>query len=193
MRSAVSRGRDDALQLGIDEAEIEGGVVRNQRRIFDKTQELVGHVLEQRLVLQEIDGEAVHGDGVRMDIALGIEIAVELAAGWDAVDDLDAAELDQAIAAGRVEARGLGVEHDLAQHRVDLMRIREHYRGAWLPACGGDERQRPELGVGRTGATLQRFDDFIDLRVGLGKRAAGVHNEIGALRFSASGIWRASN
>jgi hypothetical protein len=27
---------------------------------------------------------------------------------------------------------------------------------------------------------LERFDDFIDLRVGLGKRAAGVHNEMSA-------------
>ncbi len=42
------------FQLGIDESEIERGIVRNQWRIFDKAQELVGHVLEERLVLQEI-------------------------------------------------------------------------------------------------------------------------------------------
>ena len=39
---------------------------------------------------------------------------------------------------------------------------------------------RPVLCEGRAVPTLQRFDDLIDLRVGLRERAAGVHNEIGA-------------
>ena len=143
------QGTRDAFQLGVDEAEVEGGVVGDQRRIADEAQEIVSHILEERLVLQEVHGQAVHGDGVGMDVALGIEVAVELAAGGNAVDDLDAAEFDQAVAAGGVEAGGFGVEHDLAQHLVDLMRIREH------ADCGVVPLLRPDLGVRRTGATLQ--------------------------------------
>ena len=82
----------------------------------EELEELVDDVLEERLVLQEIAGQAVHRYGVAVDVALGIEIAVKLAAGRDAVDDLDAAELDQAIPVGVVEARGLRVDDDLAQH-----------------------------------------------------------------------------
>ncbi len=55
MRSAVSGGRDARSQLGVDEPEIERGVMRNQRRIFDEAQEIVDHILEERLVLQEIE------------------------------------------------------------------------------------------------------------------------------------------
>ena len=83
-----------------------------------KSEELVGDFGEQRLVAQELAREAVHGDRFRMDVALGVDVAVELAAGGDAVDDLDAADLDQPVTAQRIEARRLGVENDLAQHRL---------------------------------------------------------------------------
>ncbi len=127
---AVEReqGPRKATKLGVEEAQVEGGVVRHQRRIADESQELVGHILEERLALQEIRGEAVDGDGIGMDIALGVEIAVELAACWNAVDDLDATKLDQAIAARGIETRRLGIQHDLAQHSVSPMPIREHFR-----------------------------------------------------------------
>ena len=93
-----------ARKLGVDEGNVEGGVVGDQRRLVDELEELVDDVLEERLVLQEIAGQAVHRHGVAVDVALGIEIAMELAAGRDAVDDLDAAELDQPIARWRGRA-----------------------------------------------------------------------------------------
>ena len=42
------------------------------------------------------------------------------------VDDLDAAELDQPVAVGGIEPRGLGVHDDLAQHVHPQGAIREH-------------------------------------------------------------------
>ena len=48
--------------------------------------------------------------------ALRIDVAVEDAAGREAVDQLDAADLDDAVLA-RIEAGGFGVEDDLA-HRI---------------------------------------------------------------------------
>ena len=48
-----------ALELGIEEAEIERGVVRDQRRVADECEEVVGDLGEQRLVLEELGREAV--------------------------------------------------------------------------------------------------------------------------------------
>ena len=50
-------------------------------------------------------------------VAFRIEVAVERPAGRKAVDQLDAADLDQPVALDGVEAGGFGVEHDLA-HRT---------------------------------------------------------------------------
>ena len=99
MRSPSER-RARPRQLGIEKADVEAGVVGDQRGIADELEELLGDILEQRLVLQELGGEAVHVHRVAMDVALGFEVAVELAAGGDAVDDLDAADLDQPVAVG---------------------------------------------------------------------------------------------
>ena len=61
--------------------------------------------------------EAVHHLGLERHVAFGIEIGVEMAAGLDAVEDLDAADLDHPVAAGRVEPGGLGVEDDFPHER----------------------------------------------------------------------------
>jgi hypothetical protein len=53
-----------------------------------------------------------------MHVALGVDVAVKFAPSRDAIDDLDAADLDQPVTAQRIEPRRLGVENDLAQHRL---------------------------------------------------------------------------
>ena len=58
-------------------------------------------------------------EGLRRHVTLGIEIAVEALAGGKAVDEFDAADLDQPMTLGGIEAGGLGVEYDLA-HQVAL-------------------------------------------------------------------------
>jgi hypothetical protein len=58
-----------------------------------------------------MDGERVGMDGA----ALRVDVEMHRAAGREAIDQLDAAELDDAVLAG-VEAGGFGVEDDLA-HR----------------------------------------------------------------------------
>ena len=98
----------------------------DERGVADEGQELVGDILEERLVLQELAGQAVHGHRIAMDVALGVEVAVELAARGDAVDDLDAAELDQPVAVVGVEPRRFRVDDDLAQHWLFPDAIREH-------------------------------------------------------------------
>jgi hypothetical protein len=49
-------------------------------------------------------------------VALRIEVAMKHFAGGKAIEQLDAADLDQPIALERIEAGGLGIEHDFAHH-----------------------------------------------------------------------------
>ena len=103
------------VELGIEEAEIEGRVVHHQHRAFDEGQHVVGKLGEARLVAQELGGQPVHLEGLVGHLALGVHVAMPHPARRDAVDQLDAADLDDAVAVERVEPRGLGIEHDLAQ------------------------------------------------------------------------------
>ena len=84
----------------------------DQRRIVDKVEQLLGLVGKSRLVGQEDRAQTVNRLGLARHRPLGIEISVEVAASLDAVEDLDAADLDHAVAAGRVEPGGFGIEDD---------------------------------------------------------------------------------
>ena len=55
----------------------------------------------------------------RRHVAFGIEIAVERLAGREAVDQLDAADLDQPMPGNGIEAGGFGIEHDLAHANLE--------------------------------------------------------------------------
>ena len=73
---------------------------------------------ERGLSDRKMVGQAVDRLGLERHVALGIEISVEVAAGLDPVEHLDAADLDHAVAAGRIEARGFGVEDDFPHARI---------------------------------------------------------------------------
>ena len=60
----------------------------------------------------------MHLEGLGRHVAFRIEIAVERLAGRKAVDQLDAADLDQPMPLIGIEAGGFGVEHDLAHCSV---------------------------------------------------------------------------
>ena len=103
------------IELGIEEGEIEGGVVHHQHGALEEGEHVVGQLGKTRLVAQELGGQAVHFEGLVGDVALGVQMAVPDASRGDAVDQLDAADLDDPVAVERVEPGGLGVEDDLAQ------------------------------------------------------------------------------
>ena len=69
---------------------------------------------EQRLVGQELVGEAVNVLRPGRHDHFRIEVGVERLAGGHGVHELDAAHLDHAMAGQRIEAGGLGVENDFA-------------------------------------------------------------------------------
>ena len=89
--------------------------MHNQHGAFDEGEHVVGKLGEARLVAQELERQPVHLERGIGHIALGIEMAMPSPAGGDAVDQLDAADLDDAVTVERIEPRGLGIEHDLSQ------------------------------------------------------------------------------
>ena len=103
-----------AVKLGIDEADVERSVVDDERRIADEFKELLDHFREQRLAGKELAGQAMHGKRFGRHVALGIDVAVKGVSRRHAVVDLDAADLDQPVAAQRVKASGFSIENDFA-------------------------------------------------------------------------------
>ena len=80
-----------------------------------KVEHVVGKLGETRLVAQKLGGEAVHLEGLVGNFAFGVQMAMPHPPGRDAVDQLDAADLDDFVAVERVESGRLGIEDDLAQ------------------------------------------------------------------------------
>jgi hypothetical protein len=76
--------------------------------------ELLDDLREARLIGEEGVGDAVHGLGAGVDLPVRLDVAVEVVAGQPALDDLDAADFDNAMALGGLQARGLRVQYDLA-------------------------------------------------------------------------------
>jgi hypothetical protein len=54
-------------------------------------------------------------EGGLRHVAFWIEITMPHPPAWDAVDKLETSNLDDAVAVHRIEARGFGVDDDLAQ------------------------------------------------------------------------------
>ncbi len=81
------------------------------------------------LLGQELGRQAVHGERFRRHVAFGIDVDVKGLARRHAVEDLDAADFDQPVAAQRIEASGFGIENDFA-HDVKESEIQRRIRRA---------------------------------------------------------------
>ena len=152
-----------ARQLRIQESQIEFGIVNHQRIRADKAQQLIDDGREQRLAGEEFRSDPVDRERILRHVALGIDIAVKFSPGRDVVHQLDAGNLDDAMTLRRVEPRGLGVQHDLAHHRLPR-------RPAHAPAPTGAARP---LGP-------EESDDCPQSAQGQGPPQPGRHDEIGS-------------
>jgi hypothetical protein len=102
-------------QFGIEEADVEGRVVDHELGAVDEGEELVGHLGKARLVGEELAGQPGDFLGARLERRrVRVEVALEGAPGGTALDQLDAADLDHAVALLPFQAGGFGIEHDLA-------------------------------------------------------------------------------
>lgn len=111
---ARDRGALDAVKLGIDEADVERGVVDHQRGVADELQKLVGDLVEQWFRRQEFGRQSVHRERFRRHVPFRVDVDVKGLPRRHAVEDLDAADFDESVAAERIEAGRFGVEDDFA-------------------------------------------------------------------------------
>ena len=101
----------DQGQLCIKKLEIEFGVVDHQVTVTQKGDEILRHVGEKRVGAEKFRAESVDPEGLLGHVALGIDISLVSAARWDPVDELEAGDFYDAVAGGRVKARGFGIKY----------------------------------------------------------------------------------
>ena len=139
---AVSEGTPsggEPSQLSIEESHVECRVVDHEFGIGDEGYELFRHFRELGFVVEVGALDAVHGHRALVNGALGIQIAMEGAAGHPPIHDLDAAYFNDSVTELGFEAGGFGIEDDLAHgRRVYIMPLRS--TGAW----GGRSRRALE-------------------------------------------------
>ena len=90
--------------------------------VVDEGQELVDDLGKGRKAREEVLAEAVDLEGFLGHVALGIDVALELRARFDVIDQLQAGDLDDAMSRGGIEASGLGIQNDFTH--AWLSRIR---------------------------------------------------------------------
>ena len=83
-----------------------------------KLHQLVDDLGKARLAGEVGERQAVHGARALVDLALGVQVAVEMTAARAAIEQLDAADLDDAVAARGLEAGGFGIQYDLTHGRL---------------------------------------------------------------------------
>ena len=81
---------------------------------LDERDQLGGDLGELRRLLQLRELDAVHGQRAGVDLAFGIQVAMEFLAGGPAIQHFDAADFDDAMAGARFEAGGFDVQNDLS-------------------------------------------------------------------------------
>src|SRR6185436_5874329 len=86
-------------EFAVQEAEVETGVMRDQRTLADEREQFLDAIGEQGLVGQEAIRKSMHRKCLGGHIALRIEIGVEMRTGRHAIDQFDTADFDQSVSA----------------------------------------------------------------------------------------------
>src|SRR5690606_17757009 len=115
-RADVACGTAQQPKLVIDELDVEFGVVDHELRAAHEIEELVDDVREARLLGEKIVVDAVHLERADLDGPVRIQIAVERSSRRAAIDQLDAADLDDSMPRGRLEPGRFGIEDYLSRH-----------------------------------------------------------------------------
>src|SRR3990172_13053516 len=107
----LDRRQLEQCKLLVQKFNVESGVVDDEFRDAHIVQKFGSDLPKLGLVLQKLAGDAVDLQRAVFALALGVNVAVEMVAGQAAVQDFDAAELDDAVPEPRVQSRRFGVEH----------------------------------------------------------------------------------
>lgn len=90
-----------AFELGIEEVEVERCVVRDQLIIANKFQKFINYLGKPGLVGKELCRKAMDRDNFGGNVAVRVQVDMKNPAGFDAVNQLDAADLNEAVAVRR--------------------------------------------------------------------------------------------
>ncbi len=132
MRAADKVGPADALELRIEEPEIERRIVRDQLVVAEEFQQLVDDLGEARPAGEVCQREAVNARGVFRNVALGVDQSVEMPSGRQVVQQFQRGHLDDPVAKLRFQAGGFRVEQDGAAHlRTSLISRLSAFSDAW--------------------------------------------------------------
>lgn len=101
-------------QLGIEESDVERCVMYHQLGTAQISQQIGGDVCKASLVGQELVGDAMHFDCGSIDLPIGLKVDMKIVAGELPLDQLDAADLDNAVPLRRLQAGGLCIQYDLS-------------------------------------------------------------------------------
>src|SRR5687767_1918147 len=126
----------DATQLGIEKLDIELGVVNDDFGVLYELDQIIDDVTEPGFVFEKLPVDAMHCERTFVALALRIDVLMKAPLGNPAANDLDRADLDDAVPIFDFKAGGLGIEDDLSRHHVQTFTRRR----SPLPwAVRGDE------------------------------------------------------
>ena len=120
----ADRVASEPLKLGVEKAHVEFGVVDDEPRVPDESQEVLDDRGERRLVLQQLRRVAMHPYGVLGHVALRVDELVKDASRRRLVDDFDGANLEHPVALRRAETGGFGIEHNFTHGPPCVLPVR---------------------------------------------------------------------
>ena len=100
-RGDTSKAPVEQRKLVVDEANVEGGVMDHQLGTRNEIKKLRGDLGENWLVGQKIVADAVNLERARIDLTLGIDVTMEVPAAQATIEQLHAADFDDAMPGGR--------------------------------------------------------------------------------------------
>ena len=93
----------------------------DELRVLDEVHELIDDLCKQRLVGEKSARYAVHLERALVDLALRIEVTVEVAPGQATIHEFHASDLDHPMALGMLEPGGFSIQHDLSHQSPCLI------------------------------------------------------------------------
>ena len=102
------------LELIVEKADVEAGVVNHQLGVAHESLEVGRHIGELRLVGEKLLGDAVHRHRFGINTPPRVEVDVKMATGEVSIDELHTANFNHPIAVTPIQPGSLGVEHNLS-------------------------------------------------------------------------------
>jgi hypothetical protein len=85
----------------------------DQFRALNKSQKVINHIGETRLVLEKFPGDAMHLQSALLYVTIGIEVAMKMLAGQSAVDQFNRCDFDNPVTLPGLQASGLRIQNNL--------------------------------------------------------------------------------